>query len=234
MGIETLKNFPLFANLPEEALVEFGRLCRSFGKNEMIYLRGQTDGRVFLLLAGEVRLYRSQAGEKVVIQVLRPGELFGDTSFIGHPSSLLSENYAQAVQPSEVCIIMANDLSKLLARFPALAMILLVSLRDRLHQMESKIKDLALSSAQTRIINELIRYASGHGKESAGFYEIEARLTHQQLGEMTGLTRETVTKTLNFLQEQGFISYTPERMLRLHRDKILNDCLDCIQLAKSM
>ncbi|MBI4224040.1 MAG: Crp/Fnr family transcriptional regulator, partial [Deltaproteobacteria bacterium] len=149
MQLEVLKNFPLFQNLPQEALVEFARLCvdRSFEKNEMIYLRGETEGRTFFLISGEVRLYRSSAGEKVVIQVLRPGEIFGDFSFVGHPSDLLSENYAQTTHPTKVCVIMSSDLGKLLARFPVLAMVMLVTLRNRLHQTESKIKDLALSTA---------------------------------------------------------------------------------------
>lgn len=236
MQLEALKNFPLFQNLPAEALAEFSRLCveRAFGKNEMIYFKGETQGRTFFLISGEVRLYRSQAGEKVVIQVLNSGEIFGDFSFVGHPSALLSENYAQTTQSAKVCVVMSSDLAKLLARFPVLAMVMLVTLRNRLHQTESKIKDLALSTARTRIINELIRYAASHGKEDGEFYQIEDKLTHQQLGEMTGLTRETVTKTLNFLEKEGFISYMSDRTLRLNKNKILKDCLDCIQLAKAM
>lgn len=146
MQLEALKNFSLFQNLPQEVLAEFSRLCveRAFGKNEMIYLRGQTEGRTLFLISGEVRLYRSQEGSKVVIQVLNPGEIFGDFSFVGHPSNLLSENYAQTTQPAQVCVILSSDLAKLLAKFPVLGMVMLVTLRNRLHQTESKIIDYFL------------------------------------------------------------------------------------------
>ncbi|MBI4050302.1 MAG: Crp/Fnr family transcriptional regulator [Candidatus Doudnabacteria bacterium] len=200
----------------------------------MIYFPGDKNGRVYLALSGQVRLYRSQGGEKVVIQVLGPGDFFGDLSFVKDAAILPSENYAQATQPTKACVIMADDLNRLLQKFPVLAMVMLVTLRNRLHQTESKIKDLALSSAQTRVINELIRYAALHGRDSDGVYEIGDRLTHQALAEMTGLTRETVTKTLNFLEAEGFVSYQAGRVLRLNRNKILNDCMDCIQLAKPM
>lgn len=232
--VQIFKNLPIFRNVPEEALSELARTCRNFGKGEMIYLRGQTEGRTFLLVSGEVKLYQSADGQKVVLQVLKAGEFFGDLSFAGHPVDFPSENYAQAAAASTACVTNPADLGKLMAKFPVLAMALLVVLRNRLHQTESKVKDLALSSAQTRIINELIRHAARHSKVVNGGYEIEDKLTHQQLGEMTGLTRETVTKTLNFLVEEGFISYLPGRTLRLNRDKILNDCMDCIQLAKAM
>lgn len=214
--------------------MELARTCRNFGKGEMIYFRGEIEGRTFLLVSGEVKLYQSADGQKVVLQVLKAGEFFGDLSFAGHPVDFPSENYAQAATASSVCVTNPADLGKLMARFPVLAMALLVVLRNRLHQAESKVKDLALSSAQTRVMNELIRHAARHGKADGEFYQIEEKLTHQALAEMTGLTRETVTKTLNFLADEGFILYAPDRTLRLNKNKILKDCMDCIQLAKSM
>lgn len=233
--IEIFKNLPILRDLPDQVLDELSRICvqRSFAKGEMIYLRGQTEGRTFLLTAGEVKLYQSAKGQKVVLQVLKPGEFFGDLSFVGHPMDFPSENYAQAVSASAACVTNPVDLGKLLAKFPILAMTLLVVLRNRLHQIESKVKDLAISSAQIRVMNELIRHAARHGKEESGVYQIEEKITHQALADMTGLTRETVTKTLNFLEGEGFISYTSDRTLRLNRNKILNDCLDCIRLAKT-
>jgi CRP/FNR family transcriptional regulator len=110
-------------------------------------------------------------------------------------------------------------------------MAMLVALRARLHQAQSKIKDLAIASAATRLLNELIRYAASHGSLHSGFYEIEERLTHQFLAEMTGLARETVTKTLSDLKKQNFIAYTPERRLKLSVKKITEECVECVNLA---
>lgn len=230
--IETIKDLAFLRNLPEEVVVEFAESCvpRSFGRNEIIYSPGDENERVFLLLSGEAKLYQSSGGRKAVIQVFKAGDFFGDLSFAS-PSSFKGENFVQTQKSSRVCVILNQDLMALIKKFPQFAMLLLVTLRDRLHYAESRIRDLAVASAQTRLMNELIRYAVSRGKEVEGFYQIEERLTHQDLAEMTGLTRETVTKTLKLLKKQGFISHAQDRLFKLNNKKIIKDCLECIKYA---
>lgn len=229
----TISSLPVFQGLPLEAIQAFGRSCidRAFGKGEMIYFPRGEGGRVFLLLSGEVRLYRSAEGRKVVLQVLKPGGFFGDLSFAHDPYPLEAENYTQAVADSKVCVISTDDLKRLLDKHSGFGMVLLTAMRDRLHQAESKIKDLALLPAETRIINELIRHSVRHGKLAGDFYEIEERLTHQALSEMVGVTRETVTKTLQLLEKSGFIQYTPGKFILLNKNKVMNECAVCLRLA---
>lgn len=228
-----IKDLPFFKDLPDTVVEDLSRICvhRTFTKNQMIYLQGDTKGKVFLVLEGEVKLYLAQAGQRIVIQVFTPGEFFGDLTFVSHPSSLALEDYAQATQETRACVMNSADLSRLLEKHVSFAMALLVALRNRLHQAESKIKDLAISSAPTRLLNELIRYASYRGKEHNGVYEIEERLTHQSLAEMSGMARETVTKTLGELEKNGFISHDPERRIRLNIEKITKECVECLSLV---
>lgn len=229
----TIKNLALFRDLPDTAVRELSNVCvpRTFKKDGIIYLRGGAEGKVFVVLSGGVKIYVAGAGQRIVIQVFKAGEFFGDLTFVSHPSGLPAEEFAQAAEDTQVCVLSVADLTRMLGAHPAFAMLLLVTLRNRLHQAQSKIRDLAVSSAPTRILNELIRYASSHGKERQGFYEIEERLTHQSLAEMSGLARETTTKTLGELEKQGFVSYTPERRLRLNINKITEECAECVILA---
>lgn len=227
-----LKGLAVFAGLPEEAVRDFANMCvpRTFAKGEIIYLPGDEQGKSYLLLSGEVKLYRSSEGKKIVIQVLKSGDFFGDLSFAHGPSSLFMENFAKAVTRSEVCTLSIDDLSRLLSRQPSFTMVLLLAVRDRLHQAESKIRDLAVSSAQVRLINELIRHSIRHGKDTGGFLELEDRLTHQELAEMIGVTRETVTKTLQTLQADGFLEYMPGRLIRINKNMVMNKCVQCLRL----
>ncbi|MBI2607864.1 MAG: Crp/Fnr family transcriptional regulator [Candidatus Doudnabacteria bacterium] len=231
-----MHNLPGFEKLPALVLAELNRLCvkKTFQKGEMIYFRGGEESKIYLLLAGEVKLYRSAEGRKIVIQVLKNGDFFGDLSFTGTAHVLPADNFAQADQTTTACVISAQDLNILLKKYPEVAMILLVTLRDRLHQAESKIKDMALAGAETRLLNELLRHAVAHGKDLGGVLEIEEKLTHQELADMTGVSRETVTKSLNELIRQGMIEYGEGRVIRLHQEKILNNCLYCLKLKQGM
>lgn len=227
-----LKSLPVFQGMSEQALQELQRNCivREFNAGEMIYFRGGEESKTYLIVSGEVKLYRSADGRKIVIQVLKSGDFFGDLSFTGAAHSLPADNFAQADQITAACIISAEDLNSLLKKYPEFAMVLLVTLRNRLHQAESKIKDMALVRVETRLLNELIRHAYNHGRILDGFLEIEEKLTHQQLADMTGVSRETVTKSLNELIQSGMIEYGEGRLIRLNQEKILNNCLYCIKL----
>lgn len=231
-----IKSLPLFRDLPEAAVGDVAEFCvpRTVSAREVVYLRGGAEGRVFLILSGGVELYHASPESRIAVNVFKEGDFFGDLAFLQHPASLTSEEQAQAVFDTELCVMRTSDIVRLLEKHPSFAMMLLVSLRERLHQAESKIKDLATSSASTRVLNELIRYALRRGEAREGFYEIGEKLTHQLLAEMSGLARETVTKTLGALEAHGFISYTSARRLRLNVKKIVDECAGCVQPASEM
>lgn len=228
---DLIGNLPTLRDLPAQVNEALASMCvmRSVAKDEIIYLSGGEEGRVFIILSGEVTLYRSAGGKRVVMEVFKTGDFFGDLSFTNHTSPLPSENYARALQPTTLCSITSADITKLLSQYSSFAMVLLITLRNRLHHAESKIRDLAIATAQTKVMNELIRYAVHHGHEIKGSYQIEKKISHQFLSEMTGLTRETVTKTLQKLTNLGFITYTPERLIKLNKNKIIRDCIQCLQ-----
>jgi len=229
--LSEIKKLLRFEGVSDEAVAEFSRMCvrRSFTSGEILYFPGGERGKVYLIFSGEVKIYRSSEGKKIVIQVLKPGDFFGDLSFAHSPYPLRSENFAQTNEETALCVIGSSDLDALLKRYPSFAMVLLVTLRNRLHQAESKIRDLAVSSAEIRIMNELIRHAVYHGLDKGEFLEIEEKITHQTLAEMTGVTRETVTKTLQFLQKSGLIEYAPGRLIRINKAKVLKNCIQCLQ-----
>ncbi len=229
----SLKNLSVFKGMPEQTLEAVSRVCvpRTFGRQEIIYLRGDSGGRVFIVLKGEVELFMGSGGARIVIQVFREGDFFGDLSFVNHPTPFPQEEYAQATQETEVRVLMASDMARLLETNALFTMALLLNLRNRLHHAESKIKDLAISEAPTRLLNELIRYAASYGKEENGFYNIGGRLTHQHLADLSGLARETVTKTLGVLEEKGFIAHTPLKMISLNIRKMTKECAGCLDIA---
>lgn len=231
--LHLIKHLPFFTEMPEETVAAVARVCvpRTFNKKEIVYLRGDVGGRVFLILTGEVELYLSSHGARIMIQVFREGDFFGDFSFANHPTPFPQEEYAQAAKETSVCVITTGDMMRLLERNAAFTMAFLITLRNRLHRAESKMKDLAIFEAPTRLLNELIRHAVSYGKEEGGFYDVGERLTHQKLADFSGLARETVTKTLGILEEQGFISHTPLGTLRLNIQKITKECVGCVGLA---
>lgn len=224
-----LKTLPHFSDFSEETRkrIAFSCVPRTFDKNQNIYFSGQEKGRFYILLSGEVEIYQTGEGKRVVIQILNPGDFFGDLSFTDHDAPVAG-SHARAKMSASVCSMSAAELQSILHSSASFAILLLTTLRDRLHQAENKIKDLAVSSAETRVINELLRYIIRHGKDTGAYWQIEKKLTHQTLADMTGIARETTTKVLGILEKEGVISWSDKGLLRLHRENILRVCPQCL------
>ena len=227
-----IANFEVFRNLAEQDIAEFTRVCvaRKFRKGQTIFVPGEDRERVFLVVSGEVKIYQISGGKKITIDVHREGGFFGDLTFAHSAFQGKPANFAEGLTDTELCVINSYDLADFLKKYPSFALSIVVVLRNKLHHAESKIRDLALSAADVRIVNELIRYSVKHGKDKGDHFEIHERLTHQELSEMTGLARETVTKVLNALVKSGMIEFSQDKLIKLNKEKIITDCLDCLKL----
>lgn len=226
-----LTKLPSFSGIPDSAIRDIAKISipRTYAKGQDIYLAGKEMGRFYILLSGDVDIYRGEAGKRIVIQSLKPGDFFGDISFAGHASSFLG-NSARAKTEARTASMQTEDMERLLRSSLPFALFLLTALRDRLHYAESKIKDLAISSAETRVINELLRYVMSHGKEDGGYWKIEKKLTHQSIADLSGVARETATKILKTLEKERVIAWSADGALLLHQENIAHICPQCLSL----
>lgn len=155
---------------------------------------------LFLLKKGTVDLYRiSSQGKKLVTANLQAGAVFGKMQILGQR---LGESYAEATSESLICVMSRNDVDRLLLDDPRIAMRLAQSLGNRLAEAESRLEDMAFKSVSARLASLLLRIAEETDWRGR---RIVKGLTHQQLAEIIGTYRETVTLTLNEFQAAGHI-----------------------------
>ena len=98
-----------------------------------------------------------------------------------------------------------SDFLQLLYRVPKIAITLLAELATRLRKTDRKIEGLALLDVTSRISETLLQLADEQGEEHSEGLHIPNRPTHQQLANMSGTTRETVSRVLKRLEAQGYI-----------------------------
>jgi CRP/FNR family cyclic AMP-dependent transcriptional regulator len=98
-----------------------------------------------------------------------------------------------------------GDFLQLVARVPQIAVSLLEELASRLRRTDDQVEGLALLDVHHRVAKTLLRMAEDGEQKSPEGILIRKRPTHQQLANMAGTTRETVTRTLKQLQDEGYI-----------------------------
>jgi len=114
-------------------------------------------------------------------------------------------NFAEAVEDCALCVMSREDVERLIRSKPQVALRLLEVVGKRLEECESRLEDLAFKNVPGRLASSLLRLAKNRGSVISG-------MTHNDLAEMVGAYRETVTKVLNDFKEQGLLELGRKRI----------------------
>ena len=206
-----LKRCRLFEQLTPEQLqrVEARSLARRVAP-EVPCTPQPTPPTACSLASGRVKISSlTRDGKQSILAFIEPGELFGELAVV-EPGQ--REEYAEAVKASLVILIQADDMLRLMEEHPdvSLRVTKLIGLRRK--RFERRLKHLLFHSNRQRLVHLLLELAQDYGRPSPEGVELGIGLSHQDLANIIGSTRETVTVTLGQLQAEG--------SLRLGRRKI--------------
>jgi CRP/FNR family transcriptional regulator len=104
-----------------------------------------------------------------------------------------------------VCTLRDADLERLMRTYPEVAVRMVRILSTRLRELEDLLERLALASVRTRLLHLLVKLAERFGAPDGRLVRLEVELSHQDLADMVGCSRESVTLSLRELAEQGLV-----------------------------
>lgn len=201
---DLLRKIDLFADLTDrEVDTVLERMHdRRVSRGSVVFHQHDRGGGLYLILEGSVKISRTgRDGREVTVAVLREGNFFGEMSLLdGQPRSAT----ATALQAARLLALDREQFRQHVLAQPRIVAKLLLELSKRLRAADQAIENLALGSVYDRLFHLL-----GHLgrrtplRESLGF--IERAPTHQELAEMVGSSRETVTRTLAQMEKAGVL-----------------------------
>ena len=200
-----LRNVALFRGLSAEEIeaVAKSTTSRTFGRGSTIILAEQQGDAFFIIQKGRVKVSVSrEGGREVILSLLGVGQVFGELSLLdGKPRSA----DVTATEATELIMLRRPDFLRLITEKPSIVIGLLTELASRLRKVDYKIAGLALLDVTNRVSKTLLQLANEGGEQEERGVLLKNRPTHQQLAQMSGTTRETVTRVLRQLEEQGYI-----------------------------
>jgi len=203
--VELLRKIPLFSSLKDDELEAINRvsIIRKFPKDQLILLEDEEGNTLFIIIKGKVKVTTfSEHGKEVIFSILCDGDFFGDMSLLdGKPRSAS----VVAIEESEIRLIRRSDFISSMEKHPGIALKLLEELTSRLRKADERIESLALLDVTGRIAGILLQLAEEQGRLQSGSILIKSRPTHQELANMAGTTRETVTRVLKQLEHKKYI-----------------------------
>ncbi|HET9027163.1 MAG TPA: Crp/Fnr family transcriptional regulator [Trueperaceae bacterium] len=208
---QLLSRVPLFQNAPERALEIAAAAVRKrvYEPNTTVFQEGDKGEALYILESGLVKLSKVDlGGHEKTLAILQTPAYFGEMALLGE-----STRSATAVTLGVVnaYLLFNDDFRKLIADYPTISLNLNATLAERLRGMDDESQILSYKDAQGRVAYVLLRLFQGgvveHDNERA-----LVRLTHQELANLAGTSRETVTRALKALESEGVIETRPKEV----------------------
>ena len=200
-----LRNVPIFADLEAKELDKIAKLGtrQKYKRGNIVVLEQESGAALFVIMSGKVKVVRmDEDGREVILSMFGPGEFFGEMSLL---DGLARSASVVATVKSELFMIHRRDFLELLHEFPKVAISLLAELAMRLRKADMQIKSLSLKDAAGRVANVLLMLSDDIGVFRHGKVEIEDLPLQQDIANMAGTSRETVSRMLHQFIRDGQI-----------------------------
>jgi len=203
---ECMLAMDLFCDLEPAALAAFERQTemRTCRKGQLLYSQEDRAEVLFLLKRGRVQLYRlTPSGKRLDLAVIEPGAFFGEMPLVGES---LRHTFAEATEDSLICVMSRSDIERLMRERSEVALRMIEVLSRRLALCEARLEEMAYRSVPARIAAVLLRLSQRQAGEVVP-------ITHQELGDMIGALRESVTKVLDEFQRAELVELSRGRVI---------------------
>lgn len=210
---ETLiRNIPLLNEIPVEArdFLMLRSQSVKFSSKEIIYYQEDPNNKFYIILEGQAKISKYTAeGKEITVEILGKGDIFGYASLI---ENKCSESTVTTLTNSKMLILNGRDFLSLLADFPTIIHIILKNACLRLRNAYQHIENISSANVQKRVIRILLELGRQEGEYEGSKLVYNTRLTHQELANLAGTSRETVTRILTFLKKNGYITVARSRI----------------------
>ena len=212
-AMESLRNIPLFDGLDSDTLTELEKLVirRKFARNAILFSKGDEGNTIYFIAAGRVKaVINDHNGREIVLNQFGPGEFFGEFALLdGKPRSatMVTKEAVEAI------VIRRDDFQRLVLSQPDVMLELMQTLLKKLREATDKIESLTFYNVYERI-NQLLKNLASPDE---GGLVICEKLTHKDIANMVGASREMVSKIMKQLMDGGYID-VENRCLRIKKE----------------
>jgi len=211
-----VRQTPLFTGLSDEDCAKVAGLfqSRQFARGEVVFRQGDPGGVLYLIAEGQIKISLASTGNsEVILDVLGPGETFGELSLLdGEERSA----QATALGPVQAYTLRQSDLFALLVQKPAIAIALLRQLCTRLRRANERLNDISFLTLQARLAKRILELAEEANQGGHGPVTVPVPLTAANLAPSVGSSIEETRNQLEMLQQLGLVEIREGQVTQVH------------------
>ncbi len=189
-----------FCHLPKSVMEAFQliKFTIAYPPGAALFLEGQACRGIYLLCSGRVKLsVTSSDGRTLILKISQPGDVLGLNAAI---SEIPYETTAETGQPCQLNFVKRNDFLKFLTEHGDAAIHAAMQVGRDCQQAYQQLRSFTMSSSSQRIARLILEWSQDSGVATTR--GIKVALTHDEIGQIIGMSRETVTRTLASFREQ--------------------------------
>ena len=196
----------IFCGLPAKALRSFESIkyATAYPKGAVLFIEGQSPRGIFVLCKGRVRLSMCETdGKTLILRVAGPGEVLGLSATVsGKPYQLRAET----VDPCQVNFVKRDDFLRFLKEHSDACLRVAEQLSNKYSSTCHEIRALVLAhSAGEKLAKLLLELSAKNGQAAKAEPRVKLELTHEQIAQMIGTSRETVTRLFSDLKKRQIV-----------------------------
>ena len=200
-------------------LESFGVLMR-LKKGDTLFMPGDDSEHAYLIKKGSIKAtFLGLDGKEIALPLLRPGQVLGISSFLDWGHRIC---YATAINDVEALRITGNDMKAFINRHIEVAVLVIEYLGMRLRNAWKIIEELASKNVRERLIRMLFTLSNDFGRKDGEMIIIDINLTHEQIAQMIGTSRQTVSTIVNILENLAVIEKDRKRII-IHDSSIFDE-----------
>lgn len=217
---------PIFTTLNPEDLTKVINLIirKEYAKGDLLLMEGEHTENLVIINQGTVKAYKNtNEGKEQILYIFSEGDFFGEKNLLREQEAAYC---VEALEQTKVCMIRKIDFRALLQEYPNIGLKIIDELSNRMDRLESTVQSMGSKSVESRINAVLLEFANKYGKPGPQGVEFDLPLSREGIANYIGLTRETVSRKMNHLQEQGIIEMIGNKRIIILDRKALENLRD--------
>jgi len=208
-AVDSLRAIPLFSRVVDADLEDIAShlIERRFPKNTTVVEEGLPGDYMYVIRQGRVKVAKaSEDGREKIMQFMEAGDFFGEMALLSNDPRSAS---VKTLEPTVLLALSRRDFIEQLRQSPDLALAVIGELTDRLRETNEQASSMSFQGVKDRTRGLFERIARNDPAREG--HRVTPSMTHQQIADMIGTSRETVTRAIKQLKDDGWLGQEGKR-----------------------
>jgi CRP-like cAMP-binding protein len=219
------KRVSIFSILEEKEISEVVEniTTRRYKKGQMIFFEGDIADKLYIVSSGSMKIFKyTKEGKEQILYILTNGDFIGDRSLLKRGKFDFN---AEALEDSSICTLSKEDFDNVVRTNPEIPIKILENVHDRLLSLENLVQSLGTKDVEARIAALILSFTKNFSSQVKEGILIDLPLNREEMGNYIGITRETISRKLTSMQEEGIIELIGNRKLLIKNMELLEELL---------